>query len=443
MKQILKQTASIWLFVVLFTSPVLGREYDSIAINDPLLNKTPVAVTRFKAFNGNDLEVRDGADAEQILKDALDFTGYLKVMNPAAFLSEPAESGIQLGQINFRDWTGIGAELLVTGGIEEVQGQVTLKLRLFDTFNTRLLVGRIYTGNSSQIRKMIHRFCSEIALKLTGNRGVFGSKIAFVSTATGHKEVFVCDFDGHDPQRVTHHNTITLSPDWSYDRKWLAYVSFARGKADIYIKHIKENRGAIVNYEGMNIGPDWMPNTLKLAATLSFSGNQEIYLLTKKGEIIKRITRSWGSNVSPRFSPDGKQMAFTSSRSGNPQIYLKDLNTNEVNRVTFHGRYNTSPAWSPDGTRLAYVGIEKNKINIFIINVDNGPGTPVQLTGDQGDNEDPSWSPDGNLIVFKSTREGGRAKLFVMTAVGTDQRRLLSMKGELSQPDWSSSVEIE
>ena len=165
MKQILKQTASIWLFVVLFTSPVLGREYDSIAINDPLLNKTPVAVTRFKAFNGNDLEVRDGADAEQILKDALDFTGYLKVMNPAAFLSEPAESGIQLGQINFRDWTGIGAELLVTGGIEEVQGQVTLKLRLFDTFNTRLLVGRIYTGNSSQIRKMIHRFCSEIALE--------------------------------------------------------------------------------------------------------------------------------------------------------------------------------------------------------------------------------------------------------------------------------------
>jgi TolB protein len=438
-----KQMAMALLIMLMGIPAAFSKDYDYININDPLLNKTPVAVTRFKVFNGHKEEVRDGARAEQILKDALDFTGYLKVMNPAAFLAEPAESGIQLGQINFRDWTGIGTELLVTGGIEESLGQVTLKLRLFDTYNTRLLVGRIYTGKRSQVRKMIHRFCSEIALKLTGNRGVFGSKIAFVSTVNGHKEIFVCDFDGHDPKRITRHNTISLSPDWSFDRNWLAYVSFAKGKADVYIKHIKENRGAIVNYEGMNIGPDWMPDSLKLAATLSFSGNQEIYLLTKKGEIIKRITRSWGSNVSPRFSPDGKQMAFTSSRSGNPQIYLKDLETNKVSRVTFNGQYNTSPAWSPDGRRLAYVGIEKNKINIFVINVNQGQGRPIPLTAGQGDNEDPSWSPDGNLIVFKSTREGGRAKLYVMTAAGTDQRRLLSMKGEQSQPDWSSSAKME
>ena len=443
MTRMFKTVGTACLLVLVYGIAARCWAYDYITINDPLLNKTPVAVTRFKAFNGHDAEVQDGSRAEKILKNALTFTGYLKVMNPAAFLSEPAVSGIQLGQINFRDWTGIGAELLITGGIEENQGQVTLKLRLFDTFNTRLLVGRIYSGNSSQIRKMIHRFCAEIALKLTGNRGVFGSKIAFVSTVKGHKEIFVCDFDGHDPRQITHHKSISLSPDWSSDRNWLAYVSFAKGKADIYIKHIKENRGTIVNYEGMNIGPDWMPNALNLAATLSFSGDQEIYLLTKKGEIIKRITKSWGSDVSPRFSPDGRHIAFTSSRGGNPQIYLKDLETGEVNRITFNGRYNTSPAWSPDGKRIAYVGIEKNMINIFVLSVDSGQGTPVQLTSGQGDNEDPSWSPDGNLIVFKSTREGGRAKLFVMTAAGTDQRRLLSMKGEQSQPDWSGSAETE
>ncbi|MCG8633581.1 MAG: Tol-Pal system beta propeller repeat protein TolB [Desulfobacterales bacterium] len=420
-------------------SQVMGKEYDYINISNPFLNKTPVAVTRFKAFSGHEAEVQDGIRAEQILKDALSFTGYLKVMNPNAFLSDPAETGIQLGQISFRDWTGIGAELLITGGIEESQGQVRLKLRLFDTFNTKLLVGKIYSGKSNQIRQMIHMFCSEISHKLTGNYGVFNSKISFVSTVKGNKEIFICDFDGYNPKQITHHKSISLSPVRSHDGKWMAYVSYAKGKPDIFIKNIKENRGAIVNYDGMNIAPDWMPGQLKLAATLSFSGNQEIYLLTRKGEIIKRITKSWGVNVSPKFSPDGKKIAFTSSRGGNPQIYVQDLASGEVNRVTFTGKYNTSPAWSPDGSKIAYVGIEKNKINIFVISLESGTGVPVQLTTDQGDNEDPTWSPDGSLIAFKSTREGGRERLYVMTAAGTDQRRLLTLKGKQSQPHWSGS----
>ncbi|MEH0019069.1 MAG: Tol-Pal system beta propeller repeat protein TolB [Desulfobacter sp.] len=429
-----------WLFVCLFFSQATAKEYDYINISNPFLNKTPIAVTRFKAFSGHAAEVRDSALAEKILKDAVDFTGYLKVMNPNAFLSDPAETGIQLGQINFRDWTGIGAELLITGGIEETGGMVKLKLRLFDTFNTKLLVGKIYTAKSSQIREIIHMFCSEISYVLTGNYGVFNSKISFVSTVNGNKEIFICDFDGYNPEQITHHKSISLSPARSHDGNWLAYVSYAKGKPDIFIKNIRENRGAIVNYDGMNIAPDWMPGQLKLAATLSFSGSQEIYLLTKKGEIIKRVTKSWGVNVSPKFSPDGKKMAFTSNRGGNPQIYIQDLASGEVRRITFTGKYNTSPSWSPDGKKIAYVGIEKNKINIFVIPVAPGAGMPVQLTMDQGDNEDPTWSPDGGLIAFKSNRDGGRAKLFVMTAAGTDQRRLLTLAGQQSQPHWSGSA---
>ncbi|MCK5696373.1 MAG: Tol-Pal system beta propeller repeat protein TolB, partial [Desulfobacula sp.] len=122
---------SLFLF---FSIPVSARDYDYININNPFLKKTPIAVTEFKAFNGHVAEVAAGKKARNLLRQALDFTGYLKTMNPVAFLSNPAESGIQLGQINFRDWTGIGAELLITGGIEEVNGKVKLKLRLFDTF---------------------------------------------------------------------------------------------------------------------------------------------------------------------------------------------------------------------------------------------------------------------------------------------------------------------
>lgn len=437
---VLYKAVWIWAIIVLLPVQVLAKDYDYISISTPFLNKTPVAVTSFKAFSGHEPEVAAGVQGEKILKAGLDFTGYLKVMNPTAFLSNPAESGIQLGQINFKDWTGIGAELLVTGGIEESNGQVKLQLRLMDTFNTKLLVGKVYSGPTTQIRAMIHRFCAEVAKALTGNFGVFGSKIAFVSTVNGNKEVFSCDFDGFNPRQITSHNSISLSPAWSNDGQWLAYVSYAKGKPDIFIKNLKDNLGAIVNYKGINISPDWMPGKPNLAATLSFSGNQEIYLLTRKGEIIKRVTKSWGSNVSPKFSPDGRKIAFTSSRAGNPQIYIQGLDSEEAQRITFTGKYNTSPAWSPDGKKIAYVGIEKNKINIFVISVDPHIGSPVQLTAGQGDNEDPCWSPDGSLIAFKSTRKGGRAHLFVMTAAGTDQRQLLSMSGVQSEPDWSDDA---
>ena len=417
--------------------PADAKEYDYINISNPFLKKTPIAVTEFKAFNGHASEVKAGITAKDILSDALDFTGYLKTMNPVAFLSNPAQSGIQLGQINFRDWTGIGAELLITGGIIETEGKVKLKLRLFDTFNTKLLVGKVYSGPHSQIRKMIHLFCSEISYVLTGKYGIFNSQIAFVSTVKGKKEIFTCDFDGQNIKQVTSHKSICLSPSWSSDSRWLAYVSYAKGNPQIFIKNIKEKRGFTVNYKGMNISPAWMPGQLKLAAALSFSGDQEIYLLTIKGEIIKRITKSWGIDVSPKFSPDGTKIVFTSKRAGTPQIYMKQIGSKRVQRLTFKGSNNTSAAWSPDGKKIAYVGIEKNRIDIFIMDIDSG--VPVQLTRNAGDNEDPSWSPDGSMLTFTSTREGGVPRIFVMNVSGSDPRRLLRLKGKQTQPAWSMS----
>jgi TolB protein len=414
--------------------------YDTIQVSNPFLNKTPIALPAFKALTGSPAETDIGAKAHQILEDGLAFTGYLKQVNPNAFLTDPAETGIEMSQINFKDWTGIGAELLITGGVEEKDGQVKLELRLFDTLNTQLLKGKIYTGAPSQIRRMIHLFWAEVSHALTGKWGVFVSKLAFVSTVDGHKEIFVSDFDGYNPTRITRNNGISLSPAWSSDSRWLAYVSYANGKPDIHIRSLAQDRVTVIDREGMNITPAWMPGKDTLAAALSFSGNQEIYLLTRQGEMIKKVTSSWGINVSPQFSPDGGKLAFVSNRSGTPQIYIKDLGTGDVNRVTFQGRYNTSPAWSPDGKKLAYVGIEKNRIDIYLIQLDRGPGMPVQMTRDQGDNEDPSWSPDGNLIVFTSTREGQGQALFMMTAAGTDQRRLMKMPGRQTQPRWSGPV---
>jgi TolB protein len=423
--------------IFLSLTPLHASEYDYINISNPFLKKTPVAVTEFKLFNGHGAEIADGRTAKDILVAALDFTGYLEAMNPASFLSDPAQSGIQLGQIKFHDWTAIGAELLITGGIIESNGKIKLELRLFDTFNAKLLVGKVYTGPRSQIRKIIHLFCSEISYILTGKWGIFNSKIAFISTVKGKKEVFTSDFDGNNIKQITFHKSISLSPSWSYDRKWLAYVSYARGNPQIFIKNIIEKRGAVVNYKGMNISPDWMPDQLKLAGALSFSGDQEIYLLSLKGKVIEKMTQSLGIDVSPRFSPDGKKIVFTSKRFGTPQVYIKDIASKKVQRLTFKGANNTSAAWSPDGKKIAYVGIEKNAINIFVMDIELR--MPVQLTMNSGDNEDPSWSPDGSMITFTSNRNGGIPKIFVMNASGSDQRQLIVLKGRQSQPDWSMS----
>lgn len=397
-----------------------------------------MAVPDFKLLGGRDAGGVLAREARTVLTNALDFTGYIKVLEKASYIEQPAVTGISRAEVNFKNWTVVGAELLVTGGMVVSSDGVQLKLRLFDTFTERLLVGKVYSGRAVDVRRMIHRFCSEISFYLTGKRGIFSSRLAFISTQGRNKEIFVSDFDGYRPKQVTRLNSITLSPSWSSDGQYLAYTSYVKGNPDLYIKNVKQKQGTSVRFKGVNITPDWVPGQFALAATLSYSGDQEIYLLTGKGKIIKRLTTSWGIDVSPEFSPDGKKLAFVSKRAGTPQIYIKDLDTETVRRLTFQGRYNTSPAWSPDGDRIVYVGVVKGEINIYIIGID-GTG-PVQLTRNAGDNEDPSWSPDGSMITFTSTREGV-SRIYVMTATGGEQRRLLLMAGAQTDSEWSQGNE--
>jgi len=312
-----------------------------------------------------------------------------------------------------------------------------LEMRLFDTIKQKMIVGRKYKGRQKDLRKIIHLFAKEIVFRLTGNQGVFDTRISFLSTKGKSKEIFISDFDGYRPRQFTRHNSIVMSPAWSSDGKWIAYTSYSRGRPELFIKHIRDKRGAIVSKKGINSAPAWVPGKNELAATLSFSGDPEIYLLTGTGKIIKRLTYNKGIDTSPTWSPDGSQMAFVSRRAGSPQIYIKDIKTGHARRLTFQGRYNTQPSWSPKGDKIAYSAIEKGEANIYVINT-NGSNS-MQLTRDAGYNESPSWSPDGSLMVFSSTREGV-GRIYVMTAFGTDQRRLLKMPGAQTHPQWSPRV---
>ncbi len=430
------RTLIAWSIATLFILTIPGVSlagYDYIDITQPYLRKLPIAVPFLKKISTGDDAAKLSRTLSDLLADTLDFTGYFKIMNREAFLINP-QTDAGFANVIFHDWTGIGAELLVTGGVLVKDNLLEIELRLYDTFKEKLLVGKRYKGGVSDQRRIIRRFCSDVIYSLTGDRGIFDTQIAFVSTSSGTKEIYICEFDGYNVRRVTHTNSITLTPSWSSDGQWIAYTSYARGKPDLYIKHLKEKRGTVVSKKGVNITPAWLPNKFDLAATLSFSGDPEIYLLTGTGKVTKRLTNNKGIDVSPTWSPDGKKMAFVSKRSGTPQIYVKNLDSGQVNRLTFQGRYNTQPSWSPKGDKIAYSSMEEGLNNILVMVID-GQGS-IQLTHNEGDNESPSWSPDGNLIVFSSTREGP-SRIYVMTGYGTDQRRLLTLKGQQTQPKWS------
>ena len=431
-------TALLLASLLAAAAPAAAQEsYQYIDIRNPFLRKIPLAVPLFRTPNDSAREADSARKAVELLAGSLDFTGYFKIMDRSGFLFDPQKSGVAATDINFQNWTVIGAELLITGIFEQTGDSVQMELRLFDTFKARQVIGKRYAGQSSELRTMVLRFCAEVIYYLTGNKGIFNSKIAFVSTGSGKKEIYTCDFDGYAPLRVTYNDSITLFPAWADDGKHLAYTSYKGGKPDIYIRNLASKKESVVALNGINITPSWVPGKFELAATLSFNGAQEIYLLTGAGKVIKKLSSSRGTNVSPSWSPDGSKLAFVSDRTGGPQIYILDVRSGNESRLTFEGKYNTQPAWSPRGDKIAYTSQIGGLQQVCVIGAD-GQGA-MQLTREGGSSESPSWSPDGTLLVFSSNREGP-SRLYVMTAFGTDPRRLLLLNGEQTSPKWSAGV---
>ncbi|MBW2706201.1 MAG: PD40 domain-containing protein, partial [Deltaproteobacteria bacterium] len=228
-------------------------QYEYIDISNPFLRKIPLAIPLFKNETGTQGEKHLSESSADLLASSLEFTGYFKLLDRGAFLFDPQKDGVLTPQINFANWTVIGSELLITGLFKEVGGDITMELRLFDTFKARRIIGKKYSGKKADQRLMIHRFCSEVIKYLTGHRGVFGSKIAFVSSGSGNKEIYSCAFDGYNPQQVTRSHSISLFPAWSADGRYLAYTSYKNGKPDIFIKNLAEMQETSISQKGLNI----------------------------------------------------------------------------------------------------------------------------------------------------------------------------------------------
>jgi TolB protein len=431
----LKRLASVSLFLLFLfhNPPAYGKVY--IDIDSPSFQKFPIAIADFKPL-------RSGAEtgalpvwfADTLSRD-LQLTGYFSVIDRKAFLEDQSQAGITGEGTRFADWVAIGAEYLIKGGFQTDGRQFITEFRLFDVVKGELVVGKKYFGTPDDKNRMVVQFANEVLQALTGEVGLFDTRIAFVRKNNSVQEIYTINFDGSDLRRITNYNSLTLSPRWSYDGRQLAFTSFKEGNPDIYLQDLESGKTQrIVSYPGLNLPGSWSRDGTRLLVTLSRDGNQEIYDMNIASRLLQRLTREFSIDVSPVRSPDERRIAFVSNRDGSPQIYIMDVDGGNVRRLTLDGNYNTSPAWSPKGKKIAYEGSVNGRFQIFVISEEGG--TPQQLTFGGSDHEAPSWSPDGRYLAY-SVRGYGRSRIEIMNAGGQNPRLLYEGNDGCQSPFWS------
>ncbi len=412
----------------IYTSPVYGRVY--LDITSAQLQKVPMAVPYFVDDELPDNPQKLGREMADLLSRGLAFHGFVDIIPPQRY------NGSQK-----IDWTDIGADFTVLGRYEKTPDGIALELRLIDAYKGYMTLGRRYKGSISKYRTMVLKFCDEVVLKLTGEKGITSSRIAFVSDETGHKEIYLTDVLGDNIRQVTNHKNLAVSPRFSPDGRLLAYTSYHRKNPNLYITDLSQSKTTrpISRRSGLNMAAAWSPDGNTMAITLSKDDNPDLYLIDTQGNILDRLTRNEGINVSPTWSPDGKRIAFVSDRSGSPQIYTMDLRRKKVNRITYSGSYNTTPSWSPKGDWIAYSGLTKGNYQIFTVRPDGG--SVFAVTNTPGDHESPSWAPDGKQIVFTRSLDN-KQQIYSVIRNGTGMKPLLKINSKQSFPQWSPRLNL-
>ncbi len=354
-----------------------------------------------------------------------------------AFARDSAASpgGLSAGMVDFSPLLAEGYDLLVKSEYSLKGENLVLEYRLFDVINKKLLLSRRYLGTIREIRYFTHSFANEIVgvIDRAGGKGCFTSKIVYITTSSGNKEIAIMDWDGHNFRQITRNGSINLNPVFSPDGKEILFTSYKNGNPDLFRRPLSSGVDLkISSRKGLNITGSWSPDGKKIVLSLSKDGNSEIYTIDKNGDNPVRLTVNPAIDVSPVFSPDGAFIAFVSDRLGKPQIFIMNVDGGNVRRLTTLGSYNVTPAWSPRGDRIAYASMQDG-FQIHTISVDGSDDR--QLTA-SGNNENPAWSPDGRLIAY-SSRQGRGEAINVMRANGEGQTRVSQGNGRATQPSWS------
>jgi TolB protein len=379
------------------------------------------------------LKLRDEEKAPQpiaaIVRADLERSGVFRIVEGSAALDETSLPVMS-------EWRGRAADALAVGSISRLaDGRYDVRCKLWDVVKGSEHGSQAFAVEVVDLRLAAHRIADFIYEKLTGDKGVFSTRIAYVTKGGGRYTLRIADADGEGGQVAVNSSEPIISPAWSADGKELAYVSFEMQKAVVYAQDLSSGkRRVIANFRGSNSAPAWAPDGRDLAVTLSRDKGSQIYLVSRNGENPRRVTNSQAIDTEPVFTPDGRSLYFVSDRGGGPQVYRTGVGGGNVERITFTGNYNVSPAVSPDGRSLAYISrLGSGGFRLFTLDL-GGSATPVALT-DSAEDESPSFSPNGRLIIY-ATRAQGRDVLMTTTLDGKIKARLVSTTADVREPQW-------
>jgi TolB protein len=410
----------------------------SIEITGAGANRIPIAIAPFAGEGALPAGTAGVAAVgiTAIVRADLERSGLFRALEVPPLVPQPTEAS----NVNYAEWKSRLADALLLGSAAaRADGRLDVRFRLYDVVK-QMEIGRgmAYTISRDQQRAAAHRIADYVYEKLTGEKGVFSTKIAYVVKRGPRYELQMADADGANEQAVLVSNEPIISPAWSPNGKRIAYVSFQNKKPIVFVQDIEvAKQNVVANFKGSNSAPAWAPDGARLAVVLSRDGNSQIYLINPDGSGSRRLSNSGGIDTEPNFSPDGQWIYFTSDRGGSPQIYRMAAAGGEAQRITFEGSYNVSPRVSPDGKSLAYIMRNGGKFQAALLDLNT---RQVQILTDSELDESPSFAPNGRQILL-ATVVGGRGVLSAVSADGRVKQRLTLSAGDVREPAWGPLVQ--
>lgn len=409
-------------FVLILMSTGWAYAQFRVEVTGVGLTQMPIAVAGFRGQDAAGQKISEIVAAD--LERSGQFRNIASPSGPADETSRPELTALRQ----------VGADSFAAGSVTKLaDGRFDVRFRLWDVVKGQDLGGQSFAVSSADLRLAAHRVSDYIYERLTGDKGAFSTRIAYITKSAQRFQLWVADADGENAQSALASSEPIISPAWSPDGNQLAYVSFESRKPVIYVHDVGTGkRRLIANFKGSNSAPAWSPDGQTLAVTLSRDGGSQLFLLNAAGGDPKRLIQSSSIDTEPAFSPDGKSIYFVSDRGGSPQVYRVAISGQNVERVTFNGTYNISPAVSPDGRWMAYISRVSGAFKLQLMDIVT---TEVRSLTDTTADERPSFSPNSKLIVY-ATQQQGKESLMTSTLDGRVKARLNGRNGDIREPDW-------